>query len=207
MADTTFLERAVACAKLHAAATIYEAIGKRGEVGPDIRPVQAGFKLVGPAWTVRCLAGDAKAIWLAIEAADPGSVIVVDNGGSPWVTAIGGTSVRAALRRGIAGFVLNGAVRDTAEIRALGLPVFASGTSLRGTIKSHDGWQTEPVAIGAAVVAQGDLVVGDDDGVVIVPSSLLPTLEERSQRQAERERATDDAIDGGKSIGEAIGLR
>jgi 4-hydroxy-4-methyl-2-oxoglutarate aldolase len=197
----------VALGREHPAATIYEAIGKRGEVGPSIFPVVLGAKLSGVAHTVRCPAGDARGIWLAIAQAPEGSVIVVDHGGSPFTTAIGGTSVKAAMKRGLAGFVVNGAVRDVAEIKSLGLPVFASGISLRGTQKAHDGWHGETVAIGAAVVSTGDLVVGDDDGVVIVPQSVFPSLAERLERQSAREREIDSRVEAGESVVDILGLR
>lgn len=208
MAEMSGLEtEIVAIGRAYPAATIYEAIGKRGEVGPGILPMAPGMKLSGLATTVRCLTGDARAIWAAIDEAPPGAVIVVDNGGTAAATAIGGTSVRAALKRGLAGFVINGAVRDTAEIRALGLPVFAAGTSLRGTQKAHPGWRGVTLAIGHAPVSAGDLVVGDDDGVVIVPRAEFPTLRERVARQAAREAAIDARIEAGESVLDVQGLR
>jgi 4-hydroxy-4-methyl-2-oxoglutarate aldolase len=197
----------VAIARDHAAATIYEAMGKTGEVGPDIVPVVPGARLAGLAYTVRCPAGDAKAIWHAIAEAPAGAVIVVDNGGTPWMTAIGGTSVLAARQRGLAGFLVNGAVRDVSQIREIGLPVFAAGVSLRGTQKTAEGWRGITVAIGAAVIAPGDLVVGDDDGVVAVAAGAFAGFGERVRARAAREAALDARIMAGDHVLDAIGLR
>lgn len=208
MIGTSELEtEVIAIGRAHAAATIYEAIGKRGEVGPSIQPVAPGMKLSGLAVTVRCLIGDTRAIWAVLDQAPPGAVIVVDNGGTAAATAIGGTSVRTALKRGLAGFVVNGAVRDLAEIRALGLPVFAAGIGLRGTQKIHPGWHGVPLAIGHASVMAGDLVVGDDDGVVIVPRAEFPALRERVERQAAKEASIDARIEAGESVLDVQGLR
>jgi 4-hydroxy-4-methyl-2-oxoglutarate aldolase len=197
----------VALGQRHAAATIYEATGKRGEVGPGIMPLDPAMNLSGLAVTVRCPIGDARGIWTAIATAPAGSVIVVDNGGSAWSTAIGATSVRAAIRRGLAGFVLNGAVRDSGEIRALGLPVFAAGRSVRGTQKSHPGWHGLDLAIGAAVIRPGDLVVGDGDGVVVVPREDFATLPKRLEAQTAREAAIDARIEAGEDVRDVLGLR
>lgn len=197
----------VALGRRHAAATLYEAIGKRGEVGPGILPLDPAMRLSGLAVTVRCQVGDARGIWTAIATAAPGSVIVVDNGGSAWATAIGGTSVRAAIERSLAGFVVNGAVRDSAEIRALGLPVFAAGRSVRGTQKAHAGWHGVDLAIGAAVVRLGDLVVGDEDGLVIVPQEEFAALRDRVDIQAAREAAIDARIKAGEDVRDVLGLR
>ena len=207
MPKATSREQLVLLGRTYAAATIYEAIGKRGELGPSILPIVPGARLSGISHTVRCLAGDARGIWLAIAEAEPGAIIVVDNGGTPFMTAIGATSVRAAMKRGLAGFVVNGAVRDVAEIRELGFPVFASGVSLRGTQKAHDGWHGESVAIGLAAISAGDLIVGDDDGVVVVPAALFASLAERIKTQAAREHEIDARVEAGEDVRDIFSLR
>jgi 4-hydroxy-4-methyl-2-oxoglutarate aldolase len=189
------------------AASVYEAIGKRGEVGPGIGAMVPGVRLQGFAYTVRCVVGDARAVWHALAEAPAGSVVVIDAGGTPHATAIGGTSARLAFRRGIAGFLTNGAVRDLMELRALQFPVFAAGASVRGTLKSHPGQRQVPVSIGAAVVKPGDFVFGDDDGVVVVPNEEVATLAERVARQRAREIEIDSRVEAGEDILEILGLR
>ncbi len=176
------------------AATVYEAIGKRGEVGPSLYPINPGKLLLGCAYTVRCFVGDAKPIWWAIAEAPAGSVIAIDCGGTSMATAIGGTSVLAASRRGIAGLITNGAVRDIAEIRASTMPVYATGVSVRGTSKSSDGWQQIPICLGQAVINPGDLVVGDEDGLVIVDQKLFLDLPSMLARQVSRETEIDPVL-------------
>lgn len=190
----------------HAAATIYEAIGQRGEVGPSIWTITLGRRIAGPAYTVRCKVGDARPIWHAIANAPVGSILAIDCGGTPMATAIGGTSILAASMRGIVGFVTNGAVRDVAEIRASDIGVFAAGISVRGTSKvKSDGFQ-EAIVIGQAVVQPGDYLVGDDDGVVVIAKHLLPELPDLLARQAAKEASTLLRIRNGESFLQVLGV-
>ena len=189
------------------AATVYEAIGKRGEVGPDILPLVPGRPLLGVAYTVRCPLGDTRAVWESIAQAPPGSVVVIDCGGTRHATSVGGTSARAALLRGLAGFVTNGAIRDVAEIRSLELPVFAAGTSVRGTAKLRPGSHQVPVSIGHAVVSPGDLLVGDDDGLVVIERAFFSELPKLLEAQIARETELEMRVDAGEDVRDIFNLR
>jgi 4-hydroxy-4-methyl-2-oxoglutarate aldolase len=183
-----------------AAATVYEANGKCGDMAPQIHQMVPGTRLAGPAFTVRCLPGDFAAVLRAIDHAKRGDVLVIDAGGSDRVTALGGTSSLAAKQRGIAGAVLNAACRDIDEIRALRFPVYALGTSVRGTLKNHPGWLQVPVSVGGTTVAPGDYVVGDADGVVVVAKERLARVAKKALEQRATERAKDRQVSGGASL-------
>jgi 4-hydroxy-4-methyl-2-oxoglutarate aldolase len=171
-------------------ATVYEASGKRGDMSPTIRQMVPGIRLAGPAFTVRCLPGDFAAVLRALDRAKRGEVLVIDAGGSDRVTAIGGTSSLAAKTRGLAGAVVNAACRDVDEIRALRFPVYALGTSVRGTLKNHPGWLQVPISVGGVVVHPGDFVIGDADGVVVVEKARIAEVAKKAltQRGAELDR-------------------
>jgi len=125
------------------------------------------------------------AVLRAIDQAKRGEVLVIDAGGSERVTALGGTSSLAAKRRGLAGVVLNAACRDIDEIRAMRFPVYALGTSVRGTLRNHPGWLQVPVSVGGTTVEPGDYVLGDADGVVVIDTPQLPTRAVEMRKEAE----------------------
>lgn len=187
--------------------TIYEALGKTGDVGPSIMSLGAHRWMAGFAVTVECFPGDARGVFEALDTCKPGDVLVIDIGGGPLVTAWGGTSTKAAMRRGVAGVITNGSIRDRAEIVDLGFPVFASGTSVRGTVKSRSGIINGIVSIGHRAIAPGDLVVGDGDGLVIVPKDRLSELHQIAGEQRAREEAIDRRVVSGESPMDIFGLR
>lgn len=183
-----------------AAATVYEANGKRGDMAPAIRQMVPGTRLFGPAFTVRCLPGDFAAVLRAIDHAKRGDVLVIDAGGSERVTALGGTSSLAAKTRGLAGAIVNAACRDIDEIRALKFPVYALGTSVRGTLKNHPGWLQVPVSVGGTVVEPGDLIVGDADGVVVVAKDRVAEVAKKALAQRATERARERQVGNSASL-------
>ena len=188
------------------AATWYEAAGKLGDMGPDIKPITPGVRLAGPAYTVKCFVGDTAAVLRALDAAPRGSVLVIDVGGTDRATAWGGTSSKVAARRGLAGCVTNGSVRDFDEVREIGLPVFAVGVSVRGTLKRHPGWTGGTVCVGGVPVSPGDWVVGDSDGVVVIPAARLREVADAVAEQLDRERGIDRRLEEGESLTEILGL-
>lgn len=127
-------------------------------------------RLAGPAHTVSCPPGDNLMLHAAIHRAEPGSVVVVESGDLDYALA-GGNVCAVARRRGIAGFVADGVVRDLAEIREMGFPVFARGVVPIPGAKSVVRPLNRPVRCGGAEVAAGDVVVADEDGIVVVPSA------------------------------------
>lgn len=157
------------------AATLHEAAGRIGALPSAIKPVAPDMRIAGPAFTVHVPAGDNLWIHRALYAAAPGDVLVVStSGGHEW-GYWGDILNEAAIARGLGGLVIDGGVRDVAGLAAMAFPVFASGICLNGTIKGYDAtaWLRQPIRVGHAVVAQGDLVVGDRDGVVVLPASRV----------------------------------
>jgi len=200
------LARLVERLKTASASAAYEAIGKSGDVDPSIRAMVSGVLCVGPAYTVRTPPGEGRAIVEACDNAPPGSVIVIDVGPDTGSCAWGGTGSIAAQARGIAGIVTSGYVRDVAAIRELRFPVFAQGTSVRGMRKGHTGETGVPVVVGGQVIEPGDLVCGDDDGVVVIARRHFDTLEERLTRRLAFEQHADDQVKAGVPYGQATGL-
>src|SRR5258707_12450995 len=137
--------------------------------GPQLRPMHNGAKLCGPAFTVRTAPGDNLLIHKAIDTAEPGDVIVVDGGGFNDYALIGGLMSARAEQRGVAGMVIWGAIRDSAELRKWSFPVYASGSTHRGPYKNGPGEINVPITIGGMPVNPGDIIVGDADGLVAVP--------------------------------------
>ena len=159
-----------------------------GAVGLEPFHGDRSLTLCGVALTVRVRPGDNLMIHKALTLARPGDVIVVDGSGDVSHALVGGLMRLAALARGAAGFVIDGALRDVAEWAEAELPVFARGHSHRGPSKDGPGEINVPIACAGLAVAPGDLVLGDADGVVSVPSGRLPQLlEEVRGKLAEEE--------------------
>jgi RraA family protein len=155
-----------------------------------LRPVAlpAGGRLAGPALTVRTAPADNLFIHKAIDLARPGDVLVVDACGGRSHALIGEIMARLAQARGVAGFVVDGCVRDSAELAALGLPVFAAGVSPFGPWKNGPGEIAYPVCCGGVPVLPGDLVLGDADGVVVVPRADAAEVIAAAESVQRRER-------------------
>jgi RraA family protein len=154
--------------------------------------------MVGVAFTVRTRPGDNLAIHKALEFVGPGDVIVVDGGGDETRALIGEIMMNIARQRGAAGYVIDGAIRDAAAIAAADFPVFARAAFHRGPYKYGPGEINVPVSIGGMVVTPGDIVVGDDDGVLAFPPAIAPTLLEAVHAQIQRETDTLVAIREGR---------
>jgi 4-hydroxy-4-methyl-2-oxoglutarate aldolase len=187
-------------------ATVYEAAGKLGDVAPSIKPMIQGLRLAGPAFTLKTMPGDNKAVFHAIEQAPRGSVLVIDGGGTDRVTIWGGTSTVAAQAKGLAGCVTNAAVRDLDEIREARFPVYAPGAAVRGTAKSHPGWMNIPVSIGDAIVRPGDIVLGDSDGLLIVPAEHAEEIAAKALEKRKVEESREARLRAGESIKSVLGL-
>ncbi|WP_043838792.1 RraA family protein [Muricoccus aerilatus] len=151
-------------------ANVSDVMSRMTAGGARLRPMQApGAVLAGHALTVKSRPGDNLMVHKAIALAQPGDVIVVDAGGDLTNAIIGELMLAQMVKRGLAGIVINGAIRDSAAIRAQDFPVFAAGVTHRGPYKDGPGEINVPVAIDGMVIAPGDLVLGDDDGLLCVP--------------------------------------
>lgn len=169
------------------ASLVYEATGRVGDMEPTIRQLVPGVRLLGRAYTVRCPVGDWSAAARAVDEAEAGDVVVIDVGGTDRTVGWGGTCSAFAQRRGVAGCVTNGAVRDLDEIRDLQFPVYAPGSAVRGALRTGAGSTQIPVVVGGVSVHPGDIVVGDADGIVVVPSALESTVKDRIDDLVARE--------------------
>ena len=155
------------------AATLHEAAGRIGALPSAIKPVAPEMRVAGPAFTVHVPAGDNLWIHRALYEAAPGDVLVVStSGGIEW-GYWGDILNEAAMAQGLDGLVIDGGVRDVAGLATMAFPVFSNGICLNGTIKGFEAtaWLRQPIRIGSVVVAHGDLVVGDRDGVVVLPAN------------------------------------
>jgi RraA family protein len=137
--------------------------------GPRVRPMHGDARMAGPALTVRTAPGDNLMIHKAIDISQPGDIIVVDGGGDLTNALIGELMLSQAIKRGVAGIVINGAVRDSDSFPRRGLPVFAAGVTHRGPYKFGPGEINVPIAIDGMVIAPGDMMLGDPDGILCVP--------------------------------------
>jgi regulator of RNase E activity RraA len=165
--------------------TLADVLGPCQVVSASIRPVWFGIpRVAGPAFTVRCEPRDNLMLHAAIYRAQPGSVIVVEGGDNAFALA-GGNVCAVAQKRGILGFVLDGSIRDLAEIRAIQFPVFARGIIPIAGGKDLIGSLNCPVRVGGVSIEPGDYVVADEEGIVAVPSAALDsTLKAATQKLA-----------------------
>lgn len=150
-------------------ATVHEAIGRVGYIGPHIRPIQHGVKLAGSAVTVLSHPGDNLMIHAAIEVCVAGDVLVVVNTAPSTHGMFGDLLATSLMAHGVTGLVIDAGVRDTADLRSMGFGVWSQHVSCQGTVKNTPGSVNVPVVLGGVMVHPGDVVCADDDGVVIVP--------------------------------------
>jgi 4-hydroxy-4-methyl-2-oxoglutarate aldolase len=153
-------------------AELADAAGVPIAMDSRIRPVWAGARLAGPAFTVRTPPGEHPSVRRAADEAPPGSVIVVDGASALDRALWGDKMARLALERGIGGLVVDGAVRDADGIEELGFPVFAAAVTPTPARRDQEGDLGVPVTCGGLTVRPGDVVYGDRDGVVVVPAEL-----------------------------------
>ncbi|MBY0362162.1 MAG: RraA family protein [Phreatobacter sp.] len=157
--------------------------------GCGLRPYHRGGALLGTAFTVRTRPGDNLMVHKAIDMAEPGDVVVVDAGGDLTNAIIGEIMLSIAARRGLAGLVIDGAVRDTDHIGASPLPVYARGVTHRGPYKDGPGELNGPVSIGGMPVRPGDIIIGDADGILAIPQAEAAEVARLSRAQMAREQA------------------
>ena len=187
--------------------TLSDALGRTGTMAHAIKPLTPGMRCLGPAFTVRCYPADNLSLHRALELASPGEVLVVDGGDVRDTALVGELMVYAAKLRGLAGMVIQGAVRDAAGIRDLSFPVFASAVAPRGPVKETLGALGVPIQCGGIPVRPGDLVAGDDDGVVVIPAEEAKALLERARAIREKEEAVRRGLEAGQSTVDLLGLR
>lgn len=180
-------------------ANVSDVMSRMAAGGPRLRPMHGGGVLVGPALTVKTRPGDNLMVHKAIDMAERGDVIVVDAGGDLTSAIIGELMSTHAERRGVAGFIINGAVRDAGALRAGRFPVFAAGVTHRGPYKDGPGEINCTVAIDGMVIEPGDLVLGDEDGVLCVPFEATGPVHTAARAKMEAEHKQMAEIRAGTS--------
>jgi len=165
--------------------------------GHQLRPMHKEGKLAGPAFTVRTAAGDNLLVHKALDTAQRGDVVVVDACGWLDNAIIGELMATRAKQRGIAGIVIWGAIRDSAELGAGSYPVYAAGVTHRGPYKNGPGEINVPVVIGGMPVNPGDIIVGDADGLVAIPQDQAERVLASAKSILEKETASMKQIVAG----------
>lgn len=164
--------------------------GRRGALHGRIQALRPRMKVAGPAFTIEVRPGDNLMIHAAMALAKPGDVLVIDGKGDQTSALMGTIMMTACRQLGLAGVVMDGAVRDSLEIDEMDYPVFSVGTNPNGPTKNNGGRIGHPVSVGGVTVHPGDFVIGDGDGVVVIErealAGLLPLAEHKVQAEAKR---------------------
>ncbi len=187
-------------------ATLGEAAPEAALLKVRLAPLAPGMRLAGPARTVRCVPGDNLALHLAIAGASAGDILVVDYGGNVDSGPFGEIMALACQMRGIAGMVINGAVRDSEQIAAMGFPVFARGINIRGTIKHDRGEIDVPLEIGGARIGSGDMMIADADAVITLPAASVEAALAAGEARQTKEAIMMDRLRAGETTRAILGL-
>lgn len=169
---------------------VSDTMGRLAGIGPLIRPVHDGTPMIGVALTVRTRPGDNLMVHKAVDMAEPGEVILVEAGGDMASAIIGEIVATLAASRGVAGFVIDGSVRDSDALRRSSFPVFARGITHRGPFKDGPGEIAVPARIGDQIVWPGDIVLGDADGVLAVPRGIASEVARGARARLDQETRT-----------------
>jgi regulator of RNase E activity RraA len=187
-------------------AVVSDCMNRTQVMAGAIKPVAQGMKVLGQARTVTCMVGDNSAVHMAIGMLEPGQILVVDAGGFEDTAIWGGIMTRAALQQKIGGLVVDGAVRDVAEIREFGFSTFARAIVPAGPHKGFGGIIDGPIACAGCPVKSGDIVIGDDDGVCVVPLERADEILKASLDKIAAEEATNASTADGTLPGAQMGL-
>lgn len=190
----------------YSAATLHEAMERRGAMDCTIKPLSPGMRICAQAITVKTHLGDNLMLHRALEMSGPGFVIVADTGMCTEAASWGDLMSAQAMVNGLEGLILNGSVRDAAEIRAMGFPVFCAGISMKGLMKDSLGTVNHPICCGGVAVRPGDIVVADDDGVVVIPPENAEAVLAGAKARQEREEAMLRRIRSGERMFDMMGF-
>jgi regulator of RNase E activity RraA len=177
----------VAQAAMFQAAILADVAGRRGALNGRISALAPAMKLAGPAITVEVRPGDNLMIHAAMAIAEPGDVLVIDGKGDLSNALMGALMINQCKVMGLAGVVVDGAVRDFEELQALGFPVFSAGLCPNGPTKNVPGLVNAPISAGGVSISPGDLIVGDADGVVVIERCKAAALMDLAARKVEDE--------------------
>lgn len=179
---------------------IADNMNRFGCVDPAIKPVNAkpGIKMVGTAFTVKSRVADNLMFHKALDMASPGDVIVIDVQGDMNNSVCGELMALYAESRGLAGFLVDGCIRDAGSIRGMDFPVFARGANPKGPYKDGPGEINVPVSCGGVVINPGDIIVGDEDGVVVIRPEDAPDILKKTRETEAKEKQIVEAIKQGR---------
>jgi 4-hydroxy-4-methyl-2-oxoglutarate aldolase len=189
-----------------ATASASDMMNRSGAMGGAIKPVTQATSICGQARTIQCIMADNSILHYATSTAEAGEVLVVDAGGIIDVAVWGGLTTIEAYRRGLAGLIVDGAVRDIREARSVPFPIFCKGIVPQGPHKAFGGMMDVAISCGGRAVSPGDLILADDDGVVVVPLDR----EEEVFRKAVEFRRDEEAwlkqLDTDKPFYQVLGI-
>jgi len=188
-------------------ATVHESSGRSGFVSNDIISIKKGVRICGPAITVQCAPGDNLMLHKALEIAKPGDVIVASTAGYYDYGYWGGLMTVSGLSRQLGGLAIDGCIRDSREIIDMGFPVFCKGSAIRGTDKKTLGLVNYPTVFGGVMVEPGDLILGDDDGIVVIKRNDCKEVLEKSLKRDMAEIDKTKILESGVSSVEYNNLK
>jgi len=185
---------------------VSDAMGRCNSMAAEIKPVWKGARLLGPALTVRTFPADNLMIHKAVTLAKPGDVIVVNAGGYKDTAVFGDLMGFSCKVHGVAGMVIDGAARDADGLASIGFPVFARAILPMGPFKDSPGSINVPISCGGMAVRPGDIILGDADGVVVIPQEEAADVLAKAQATAAREEQTRQRIAKGEYIYDMLKL-
>jgi len=188
------------------AAVVSDCLNRSQAMAGAISPLAPDMRIVAQARTVECMVADNSALHGAINACEPGDVLVCNGQGFQDTALFGGLMTRSAIEHGVAGLVIDGAVRDSAEIIAAGFPCFARAVVPRGPHKGFGGVIDGPVSCGGVAVFPGDLIIGDADGVTVVPVARVTEVLKSVRAVMDREKQALSALAEGGTLSEIYGV-
>ena len=186
---------------------MHEVIGRRGYIGPHITPIQQGTRVAGTAVTTLSHPGDNAMLHAAVEQCGPGDILVVANTAPSTHAMFADLLATSLLHRGVRGLVTDAGVRDTAELRNMGFPVWSQWVSCQGTVKNTPGSVNVPIRLGEQIINPGDVICADDDGVVVVTRAETAWAIEQSEARLANEAKARRHLEAGELGLDLYGLR